>query len=45
MKAFAHLGLCLEELVKLDNPELIKVLIENELAEEYYENWKDHPDM
>ena len=45
LKAFAHLGLCLEELVKLDNPELIKVLIENELAEEYYENWKDHPDM
>lgn len=45
LKALAHLGLCLDELVKLDNPELIKVLIENELAEEYYENWKDHPDM
>lgn len=45
LKAFAYLGLCIDELVKLDNPELIKVLIENELAEKYYDNWKDHPDM
>ena len=45
LKAIAYKGLCVDKLIELDNPELIKVLIENELAEEYYENWKDHPDM
>ena len=44
-KAIAYKGLCVDELIELDNPERIKVFIENELAEEYYENWKDHPDM
>lgn len=45
LKAIAYQGLCVEELIELDNPELIKVFIETELAEGYYEKWKDHPDM
>ena len=45
LKAIAYQGLCVEELIELDNPELIKVFIETEIAEGYYEKWKDHPDM
>lgn len=45
LKAMANTGHCIDELIKKDNPEIIKTLIENEYAEKHYEQWKDHPDM
>lgn len=47
--ALAERGLCVDELITLDNEELdnedlIVILIENGHGTQYYEEWKNHPD-
>lgn len=41
--ALAEYGLCIDELIALDDDELVVILIENEHATEHYEEWKNHP--
>lgn len=47
--ALAERGLCIEQLItlddeELDNEDLIVILIENGHGTQYYEEWKNHPD-